>query len=166
MAEISKFSLLYDAREDRLIVDTEDAEGGTTRLWLTQRLCRGLVGALVPMLEKATASHMPPQAEEAVQSWEQAAAMQDFGKTPGVKVQADATAGLVHTVHISPGEDRIVLTFVLVGEETRAIGVTHQALRQTLSVMHNLYVAAGWPREGWPDWIADPAALAPVGTVN
>jgi hypothetical protein len=37
MTQIHKFSLVYDATEDRLAWDAEDIQGATTRLWLTQK---------------------------------------------------------------------------------------------------------------------------------
>ena len=85
MIQIHRFSLLYDMAEDRMALDAEDIQGATTRLWLTQRLCRGLVKALIPMLRQT--AHRPTAAENegAVQSWEQAAAMASFGKVPNVQ---------------------------------------------------------------------------------
>jgi len=165
MAEITRYSLVYVAAEDRLALDAEDAEGETLRLWLTQRLCRGLVGALIPMLQKAAARRLPTQPDSTAQAWEQAAAMQDFGKVPAVRAGAESVTGLVQTVHISPAGGRVRLTFEF-GDRSRVIAVTLPALRQTLAVMHRQYVAAGWPLDLWPAWIADPAAEAAAGPAN
>lgn len=167
MADIHKVSLLYDAAQDRLALDTEDADGGTTRLWLTQRLCRGLVTALDPMLRRVTSLRLPDQPPEAAQSWEQAAAMSAFGKIPGVEPREDSVTGLVQTVRISPPAAMMTLTFEFTDGGTHVVALTITALRQTLSVMHRLHVEAGWPLDVWPSWIADPAALAGgSGAVN
>jgi hypothetical protein len=166
MAEIRKVSLLYAIAEDRLALDTEDLAGGITRLWLTQRLCRALVTALVPMLQQVVTLKLPAGAETAAQSWEQAAAMADFGKTPGVQPGPDMTAGLVTAVHISPPGEQMTLTFDFGDGESRIVTLSVAALRQTLSVMHRLQAEAGWPLDIWPAWIADPAATAVSGGVN
>lgn len=166
MAEIRKVSLLYVPVEDRLAFDIEDAEGAGTRLWLTQKLCRALVTALVPMLHKVATLHLPPEARDTAQSWEQAAAMAEFGKVPGVRVPPDAVSGLVHAVHISPPGGQMTLTFDFDGGQSRSVTLSLQALRQTLSVMHRLHVEAAWPLDLWPSWIADPALEAAGGAVN
>jgi len=166
MPEISKVSLLYVVAEDRLALDTEDLEGGTTRLWLTQRLCRGLVQAVVPMLRAAVGQGMAQQPPETAQSWAQVAAMQDFGRLPGVQPGADTVSGLVTTIHLTPRNDRMGLTFDFGDGDSRVVSLTGAALRQTLAVMHRLHVEAGWPLDLWPGWIADPAAQAAGGAVN
>ena len=166
MSRIHKFSLVYDADEDRLALDTEDLEGVTTRLWLTQRLCRGLVGALLPMLQANALQRVAPEHLATLQSWEQAAAMAEFGKIPPVKPQAESTAGLVKAVHIQPSDDGLVLTFDFGAGEHRVIGLAQAEVRQTLTVMHGLQKAAAWPLDLWPAWITDPAAPAPAKAVN
>ena len=164
MAEIHKFSLSYDTAEDRLAWDAEDHDGGAIRMWLTQRLCQALVKAMVPMIVQ---SGPPPHGGgTAVQSWEQAAAMAALGKVPPVRPQPQSPAGLVGRVDIKPGPDKKVLTFHFGAEQTCAIGVELPQLRQTLAVIHGLYVAAGWPLDFWPAWIADPAAGSRADVVN
>ena len=166
MADIEKVSLQYVVAEDRLAFDTEDADGATTRLWLTQRLCRGLVAALDPMLRRVTTIRMPDQPPETTQSWEQAAAMSHFGGIPSVAPREDSVVGLVQTIHISPPAARMTLTFDFIDGRSHPVTLTVTALRQTLAVMHRLFVEAGWPLDVWPGWIADPAAQAGGGVVN
>ena len=167
MAETRKISLLYSPAEDRLALDIEDVEGAGTRLWLTQRLCRMLVSTLVPMLRKVAMHRLPPDARETAQSWAQAAAMADFGKTPGVRVQPDGISGLVEAVHISPPGEQMTLTFDFGTGRSRVVSLDVPALRQTLAVMYRLHVEAGWSLEIWPSWIADPTVdAATSGVVN
>lgn len=166
MADISRFSFHYDPAEDRLALDTEDVAGGTTRLWLTQRLCRGLVVALTPLLQKAVAETLPPGQRATLQAWEQAAALEGFGGAPPVLPDTGAASGLVRAVHISPGDGRMTLTFDFGDSLSRTIRMTLVALRQGLAEMHRLQVIAGWPRDFWPDWIVDPVAHAGGGAVN
>ena len=164
MADIQKVSLQYVVAEDRLALDTEDAAGVTTRLWLTQRLCRGLVAALDPMLRRVTSIRLPDQPPESAQSWEQVAAMSGFGKIPGVQPREDSVSGLVQTVRISPPGGQMTLTFEFGDGGSHDVPLTVTALRQTLAVMHRLHVEAGWPLDVWPAWIADPLAQAGGGS--
>jgi hypothetical protein len=166
MAEVQKFSLAYDPAEDRLALDIEDRAGETTRLWLTERLCRNLAPALIKLLSDRTAPQAAGAvAQSTVQSWAQVAAMQGFGQTPAVQLKPQAPSGLVSAVHVTPTNDRFVVKFDF-GEQSRSINFDEPALRQTLGLMQRLYRQAGWPADIWPDWIADPAADAASGTVN
>ena len=144
MTEILKFSLSYDAAEDRLAWDAEDRDGTTMRMWLTQRLCRAVIDAVVPMLKPAT-PEAPREHQTTLQSWEQAAAMADFGKVPPVRPQPQTLAGLVRSVNIRPETGKLILTFEFGAVGPCVIPVNAQQIRQTLSVMHGLYVAAAWP---------------------
>src|ERR1700683_2751843 len=102
MTKIRKFSLAYDAGEDRIAWDAEDVDGGVTRIWLTQRFCRQFVGALIPRLPRPSAPDVPPEHEATVQGWEQAAAMSGFGKTPGVRVTNGASIRLIRAFDVTP----------------------------------------------------------------
>jgi hypothetical protein len=153
MGPVTRFSLNYDPSEDRIVLDAADEAEAATRLWMTRRLCEGVVKALVEMLEKGAA-----HPESTLQSWEQMAAMQGLDRTPGVKPAADAPGGLVTTVNVRPGNDRFALRFTFGDGEICKIGLTTTELRQTLSVLHGLYAKAGWPSAVWPAWIADPVA--------
>ncbi|MGA0599111.1 hypothetical protein ACO2Q3_00230 [Caulobacter sp. KR2-114] len=170
MSQIRKFSFVYDAAEDRLACDTELTDDATARLWLTQRFCRGFVLAILPILERSVATDEAHQA--LVQSWEQVAALSDFGQTPAVETTAQSSVGLVHSAHLTPLERGIDIALEFKALEAGADGVQSMALafpevRQMLSAMHSLHLAAGWPVDGWPAWITDPAALAaPADSVN
>jgi hypothetical protein len=167
LSEIRKFSLVYDIAEDRLAFDTEDNQGATTRLWLTQRFCRGFVTALLPMLPTAVPeAAAAPERQAVVQSWEQAAAMADFGKVEGVKPQPQAASGLVNTVQIRPMGDRLDLAFDYGAGQALTVGVPHTGVRQMLTVMRRLYAAAGWPLDIWPAWIDGPADAPSDSAVN
>jgi hypothetical protein len=165
MPQLARFSLSYDLPEDRIAWDGEDAGGGTIRLWLTQRLCRDFVSALLPRLPKTTAD-VAPEHEATLQSWEQAAAMASFGSVPGVTVQAGAVSGLVRTVHITPVPGSVTLVFEAGAGEPAAIALGPEALRQMLAVLHDLHRTAAWPTGFWPEWITQPAAAAGAPALN
>jgi hypothetical protein len=166
MADIRRFSLAYDGEEDRLAWDMLDATGATTRLWLTQKLCRRFATALVEILEKRAAATSERGQTGAIQSFEQAAAMADFGKVPGVALQVGSTSGLVRAVHITPTDGGLTLAFDFGEGETRKLGLSLAAIRQTLALMHKLHGAAAWPMDVWPAWVSDPAAPAEAAAIN
>jgi hypothetical protein len=165
MAEIHRFSLVYDPTEDRIAWDMEDTEGAGTRLWLTQRFCKALIAALTPMVAEpvTAAANTAPDAgyRETLQSWEQAAAMSAFGKTPAVRHTPQATSALVNTVHLQPAGETLTFVFEFGSGEQRRVGVDRMALRQTLQVLHRLHTAAGWPTDDWPAWITEVEAAPP-----
>jgi hypothetical protein len=164
MAQIQKFSLSYDPAEDRLVWDAEDKEGSTLRMWMTQRLCKAMVEATTPMVVKASARG----GEAAVQSWEQAAAMAELGKSTPVRPQPQQLTGLIKTVNMRQSGADLVLTFDFGAPSPCTMGLKLHELRQMLAVLHRLYVSAGWPLDIWPQWIAQPeAAIATAtGVVN
>jgi hypothetical protein len=165
MVEIQKFSLSYDASEDRLAWDAEDKQGGTTRLWLTQRLCKAMVTAVVPMIKPA-AQEVAREHESTMQSWQQAAAVADLGKAPPVRTHAQTLTGLVREVNINPSANGLVLSFQFGAEQPCVIGLNVVQLRQTLAVIYRLNVSAGWPLDIWPAWIAEPEAGSGDAIVN
>ncbi len=166
MSAIHRFSLAYDTEEDRLTCDTEDRSGATTRLWLTQRLCRGLLPAVLPMLQKSVGQAVAPEHQAAVQSFEQAAALSAFAKLPPVRAQAETVEGLVKAVHIQPGPAGLTLTFDFGADGHRTLALTFAEVRQMLVVMHRLQALAGWPLDQWPDWIAGAGDGAPTAALN
>jgi hypothetical protein len=166
MTVVRKFSLSYDGAEDRIAWDAEDVAGGATRVWLTQRFCREFVAALLPRLPKPAAGDVAPEHEATVQGWEQAAAMTHFGKTPGVKVTPESTAGLVRAGHISPKRTGMTLAFDFGADQQRSIDLDVAATRQMLRVMYDLHVAAGWPTDVWPTWITGPGATETASALN
>jgi hypothetical protein len=157
MAKIHKFSQLYDGAEDRIAWLTEDDDGATTKLWFTQRLCKGLVKALVPMLETAQASDAPPEHKEVVQSWEQAAAMAEFGKVPPVQPREETVVGVVRNINIQPAGDGLIMSFDFGAAAPCTLALRLTETRQMLAVLRRLHAAAGWPGEAFPAWIDGPA---------
>jgi len=170
MAEIYRYSLIYDLAEDRIAWDTIDREGATTRLWLTQRLARDLVAAMLPLLPSALppmARERSPQDQAVAQSFEQAAAMTSFGRTPGVRAEPGATAGLVRAIQLKPNPQGVDLTFQFGLDQTRLVSSPHESVRQTLTVLRRLWSGAGWPMDIWPNWMAEAApGDVPSGAVN
>jgi hypothetical protein len=169
MAMGRKFTLLYDPAEDRMIWDMEDDAGEATRIWITQRMCRQFVGALIPRLPQP-GPQVAAEHRAAVQGFEQAAAMSNFGSAPPVQPTRVTTAGRARAINIAPTAGRIGLTFDLGEAVQRAVSLDPTAARQMLTLLYALHVQASWPVDFWPAWVAaaaQPAAAgAPTPAVN
>lgn len=163
MGKIQKFSQLYDGAEDRIAWLTEDVDGATTKLWFTQRLCRNFVKALVPLLEKSQGDEAPQEHKEVVQSWEQAAAMAEFGKTPPVTPRAETVAGVVRNINMQPSGDGLVFAFDYGGEAPLVLALRLTETRQMLTVLSRMHAAAGWPCDAFPAWVDGPLAEPTAG---
>jgi hypothetical protein len=166
MTPIKRFSISYSPEEDRLVCDTEDVSGDTTRLFLTQRLCRVLIPAILPMLQKAQNGAAPVEHQAAVQSFEQAAALANFGKLPPVKPKTETLVGLITTAHLTPTPTGINLALEFGGGQQRVLGLTFAEVRQMLAVIHRLHITAAWPLDQWPAWITGEAEAAPRAALN
>lgn len=169
MSRIFKFSQLYDPAEDRIAIDTETTAGETQRLWLTQRMCRGLVEGIAPMLKAASASDAPPEHEAVIQSWEQAAAVAELGKVPPVRPSVETKVGLVREIQLAASPDGVVASLDYGGPKAAVLALKTIEARQFLAMLHTLFSAARWPGDIWPAWIgavADGPAAAKAGAIN
>jgi hypothetical protein len=164
MALGRKFTLLYDPAEDRIAWDMEDDAGEATRIWITQRMCRQFVGALIPRLPQP-GPQVAAEHRDAVRGFQQAAAMSSLGDAPPVKPPQSAPAGRARAIHLAPKPAGVGVEFDLGEAGQRAIDLDLAAARQMLTLLYGLHAHAGWPVDFWPDWIAksaQPAADAPA----
>jgi hypothetical protein len=67
---------------------------------------------------------------------------------------------------MTPTSVGLTLAFEFGAGETRSIDLDVAAVRQMLSVMHNLHTTAGWPTASWPSWISGPAAGEAAAALN
>lgn len=166
MAPGRTFSLLYDPSEDRIAWDMVDVAGETTRIWLTQRMCRQFVGALIPRLPQP-GPRVAAEHQSAVQGFQQAAAMSRLAPAPPVKPAQTDVAARARAIQLNPSPQGIGVVFDLGEAGQRSIGLDPAAARQMLTLLHGVHVHAGWPVDFWPDWIARPAeASAGAPAVN
>ncbi len=154
MNAIQKITVSYDEQEDRLHFACEDEAGQVQSLWLTQRLTNRLVGALLSKLD-GTMAHLPNDARETVQGWEQSAARTLLSPSSPVQSVAAAPYGLVNSIDISHTDGSFTLMFRWPEQNALALTMNALPLRQWLSIIHDTYVKAGWPLEIWPAWIRE-----------
>lgn len=130
-------------------------------LWLTQRLLRRLVPALLDGL--AARSLAEGEAEvsdalhhDAVQAFAQQAARAQWEQMPAtspVTAGADSPEHLVLSVQVAYVAHSVRLVFVGPQSPVAQMALNPQALRQWLHILWNAWRQADWPADLWPDWM-------------
>jgi hypothetical protein len=166
MKLVSRISIRFDPREDRLRLTLTERDGRTLVLWLTWRLANAVVDGLLRAIEAFAgpgAAEAAPAAKRrtaANQFWAQTRAEMRMAGTASAPAPREAAAiELVRRVALRrvPREDRLFLEFHW-SDDGAVIPVDENYLRQILTVFHRNYMAAGWsPKTMWPAWLGDGA---------
>lgn len=156
MSNIKKTTLSYDESEDRLRLAIEDDAGQALVLWLTQRLAGRLVQALVRWLG-AGVEHRLGMTHDAMQSWEQDAALALHRGSDPVQIKGKVRWGLLTSIDLARHADDVhSVMFHWADDQTACLNLTRIELRQWLNIMHGLYIKAEWSRQVWPSWFELP----------
>lgn len=136
-------------------------------IWLTQRLLNLLLPILFEWLQdrSAVASKNPSgdrQTNEFLQGFAQQAATEQIPQQPPVQSQADTLSWLVREVDIGRGPEGVKLSLKGHNGEEASLSLEQGQLRQWLSIVHNGWVRAEWPKTIWPSWILETAPTTAV----
>lgn len=164
MVRLDRFTTDYVATEDRICLLARDRDETTVqRIWLTARLLRRLVPALVEGIEHPAPDDVPR--ERAVQRFAQQAARAAQPRLPAVKVPAEPGGALgewvARIVHMSRTPQATTLTFKSADSEdaqSAVLVLSPQLQRQWLNILHDQWLRAGWPPDLWPAWMREGAA--------
>lgn len=151
--ELQRVTTDYVAREDRLRLSGQTADGGVVVLWLTQRLLNFLIPALTDRLKR---SDLP--GDDLLQTFAQQSAESALEAAP--PVPPSEAGWLVEVVDITAGDAGVALTFRAEGASSARLSMAFENMRQWLGIMHGQYGVAGWPTHAWPAWMTE--ARAPV----
>lgn len=164
---IVRVSQSYDQIEDRICLSVLDKAGLTRRLWLTQRLGVRLVQALTQWLDADIAQVTEGRHSSLLQSYEQSAAEAVFQGGEAVVADPGRSPVLLTTVDLSKAAGAYALTFRFgenAGEaHSGVLRMTSTELRQWLSILHRMWIAAEWPASVWPGWFLPGGAAAGSG---
>lgn len=163
IAAISRLTTDYVDVEDRLRLAGEIAGGAAVAMWLTQRLALRLLPQLLQWLDKqvgatsaqdakGSRSTAPEVQKQVVHSFAQEAALAELKPQERVRA-APSDEWLIQSVDLVPTNERIALVFRTADGRAAGLGVTAQELRQWLSIMRGVWLAAGWPDTPWPEWM-------------
>jgi hypothetical protein len=152
MIRFDRFTTDYDPVEDRMRLAGEAANGDCATLWINLRMLRLLVPALCQWIERQPVSHAATKAPE-VQQFHQAAA--DFARDHAIApVPPLQSTSLVTSVDYTDLGQAIRLTFKsLDGSALAVLDFTESALRQWLSIVRDVHLAADWPTGALPVWL-------------
>ncbi len=173
---LEKITLSYVATEDRISMHAQIKGGEPVMFWLTQRLCRELIKAMVAYFDKnfdnnaslrqgKAAAPTSPAGKSMLQSYYQEAAVQNKPRIPSVDATSSSRAPvLVQTLNIRTNPEAIVLRLPMPDGAVTAMPLKPEEARQLLQILHVQYRRAEWPMDVWPTWIGQtPAASAGGG---
>lgn len=155
---IEKMTQTYDAAQDRISLDMQDAAGKVLRLWLTRRLADALFGRLCGWVD-ATKSDCDVRFRRHLQTWAQQAAQAQMRND--VPVRWRGVEALIREIDIDRKVGALQLTFKCPDAPPAQVRLSDTHLRQWLGVLCRLYAAAAWPMTPWPAWLIE-AQSAPI----
>jgi hypothetical protein len=142
----------YVEHQDRLRIAGELPRDSGVIIWLTHRLARRLVPALLQWLDHQAGAS--PQ-RDVVHGFEQEAARMGMAEHPRVDIARNNAEWLVSRIEYTAEDGRMAITFR--NDDGHAFGMrlAPMELRQWLTVLHGLWAHAAWPMDIWPGWLAD-----------
>lgn len=154
--KLEKLTLDYAAAEDRILLRAQDQSGTVVAFWLTLRMSRALLKALLAYLENVTPTPATSD-RELMQAFRQTSALMKL--EPGAAVQTtDAAPLLVTTLDLQRKPKGVLLQLPLPDGDMAELALDSVQLRQYLHILRTMFVRAEWPLDDWPAWMNDAAA--------
>ncbi len=165
--QLERVTFEYSATQDRLLARMQGSAGERHAAWLTQRLVRRLVKALLSHLDKTvsaehtnnSASDRPaaaadPTPTDMMMSFRHQAAL--MRQTPSRPVPAIDTQDppLLTSIQARLSRHRALLTMELPGGPV-ALSLNNDHAWQLLQVLLNVFQRADWPIDIWPSWMRE-----------
>jgi hypothetical protein len=168
---LGRLTTQYHEQEDRIRITGEIETGGTACLWLTNRLARRLVPALVRWLEQESGDlPMPELRQEMAQ---QAAEARMEAGAPVGGGGAVAFNLLLQEIDLQATDQAIRLVLKTGAEPGSgagsgsgavfAFGFDRTSARQWLAILRHGFEQAGWPQDIWPEWSKSAAPSEAAG---
>jgi hypothetical protein len=156
MIAIRRVTIEYDEAEDRIRIIGERAGLSNYGAWLTQRLSSRLLANLFKMVAPADDLGLSAIMNEFAQERAEA----EFEPQRPVKApKSDDECSLIQTIDIRTHENAVQIIFHGGSGEAASLTLSHQELRQWLSIMRRTYQRAEWPMEFWPPWLTERPGL-------
>ena len=136
---IQAFTGVYDLIEDRLRLDSVDAEGHTQSVFLTRRLTDKIIPVMVSHLEAKTAEGVPKVLAQEMQQSGARQARKVAEATAAVQAKDQARHWLCRTVHFQKAQNGLILTFTDDATVDAVIHMLDANLRAFLDILLDLY---------------------------
>ena len=151
MLNLNKVTLQYSPHEDRILMSGEHDGGDPVAFLLTMRMSRSIVGMLCTHLDRIT-----PEKPVLGRDMQMACRQRDaeWQRQPAEPVRCDKGMQmfLPEKIDFSCSSGMAALIFPA-GNEQAMLKMSLTELRQLLSLLHGLFLAASWPMEVWPEWL-------------
>jgi len=163
---VSRITVKYVPREDRMRLSMLDGESNPLVLWMTRRLAGRLIPSLVASLDQTLElpDNAPDSAKPTTQYFVQTnAELQMKGASPVVAPPEISEEGLLESVRVRRKDTNYLLDLIW-NDGSVTMPAHEMALRQLLRILYRNYQRGGWPIEGvWPDWFAEDAHRSLIG---
>jgi hypothetical protein len=154
MLEFEKITMAYSEDEDRISISAVLRDGGTARIWLTQRMANRLIPALINAIKPR---HKDPAYVDIIAGVSLTKAIARQEPQAPVSAKEPGHEWLVSKIDLQmPTSGAVVIFYGTAGQSAR-IGFNFDLLRQWLSILQRVYAAAEWRGADWPDWMAAPS---------
>jgi hypothetical protein len=150
MLILDRITTLYSAEEDRLSISATIKDGGTARIWLTQRITNRLIP---PLLKLVGPKKDDPLYSEVIAEIAQQKAVERQEVVAPVRVQEVQHEWLVHKIDLSLASSGAALKLWNLDGQGADVNLHGELLRQWLDIVRRLYIKAGWTGVDWPDWM-------------
>lgn len=155
MLELDTITTLYSTDQDRISLNARVKEGGTARIWLTQRIVHRLIPALVNIVKP---KHDDPVYAEVIASVAQQRAVDRHEPQAPVQVAAETEhEWLVNKIDLQLPKQATILIFSSADGRTARLVMNAELLRQWLAILRRVYVTSEWKGAEWPEWMDPPA---------
>jgi hypothetical protein len=152
---LKKITFTYSEVEDRIRMSAELKNGEPVLFWLTLRLCRRLVRALIDHIERSVPRSSLVDTGLLLSCRQRDAEWQHESSEP-VSFSAGSLKVLPEKIELSYSQHHAGLLFPLGDGQEAQLQMTLQELRQWLAILHRQFKKAGWPMEVWPAWFVKP----------
>lgn len=149
--QLQRITSEYIDCEDRIRLVAEVDGGPPVVLWLSQRMLRVMLPALILWLD----SQQDDSAYgDLLQGFAQQAAQAALAPQPPVRAGEEASHWLVQSVDMAQSAQTISLRFRDDGKHAGRLTMEPTPLRQWLGILHTLCQRADWQLQVWPDWLS------------
>jgi hypothetical protein len=151
--QIKTVTLRYSRAEDRICMAAVHDDNPPLALWLTTRMCRHIVKALVSQLEKGE-NTAPVDKSLAMTCRQHAAEWQQQSQQQSNPVILSGTEQSVclQQVTIHSSKNAVALQFPLNGKKSACLTLNQPELRLWLGILYRQCILAEWPLDSWPEW--------------
>ncbi len=163
---IQKISQFYYPEQDCIGLTTQNADGRTLLLWLTQRFANRLVGTLAHWLDEDVKTVASGQSVFSLHGWEQSSAEAQLKIGRPADPAAAQGEALLNAADLTCGPSGYTVTFKWGSAGTVRLMFHTTELRQWLSILHRQFDTTGWPKHAWPEWFAAGAGSGAPSTTH